>query len=88
MNSRKDPIKLLALIAYYYGEISIGRCKELTGWDVNRIREETIGRVGRGPSAVDILTDISDYEESGDITFHAGSCDTLQELKNFIKEVS
>lgn len=43
----KDTIRLLALIAYRDGEISEGRCVELTGMSRDKIRDEMFKRVGK-----------------------------------------
>lgn len=37
----KQDVLLLGLIAYKYGEISIGKCREVTGLDDKEIREQT-----------------------------------------------
>lgn len=40
-------LNFLALIAYKHGEISIGRCREITGYSTDKIREELDNRIGK-----------------------------------------
>lgn len=45
--STANEIRLLALIAYQHGEISIGRCAELSGCKRSDIQDEMHRRCGR-----------------------------------------
>lgn len=43
----KDALILMALSAYRNGEISEGRCVDLTGWGRDKIRDEMYKRIGK-----------------------------------------
>lgn len=42
----KEMFELLVLIAYAHDEISIGKCRDLLGWQDSKIREQAEARVG------------------------------------------